>query len=225
MLAIRHFFCPLLRSKKSYSSWQTRGKRWLTSGKTDGNGCDWVTLVKSNLIEYSLAVVIWWFDCILFGFSSGGAPVLTGCRCGWGMAAGPGAISVQSRDGSECGWGGEAHQEARGVREVSRHLGGAFCCSGEAYHCERESGNFVTEQEIDGNHIIFSSILSVRVVLDGITGSEKTARGRGKEKTGTTCRSSPWWHSITTTEVILMTWFSLIYRVCVPNKFHKGVGI
>lgn len=135
---------PMSRSKKSYSNWQTRGKRWLTSGRTDGNGCDWVTLVKFSLIKYSRSVVIWLFDCMWFDISSGGAPVLTGRRCGWGVAAGPGALPVQSRGGAECGWGGEAHQEARGFREVGCDLGGAFFRSGEAYHGERprERWNF-----------------------------------------------------------------------------------
>lgn len=67
-------------------------------------------------------------------------------------------------------------------------------------------------------------IKSVCVVLDGITGSKKTARGRGKEETGPSCRSSTYWGSIATAEVILI-WLALTwYRVCINNECHRGVG-
>lgn len=37
-----------LRSKRSCCSWQTRGKIWLTSGRTDGSGLDWVSMMGNG---------------------------------------------------------------------------------------------------------------------------------------------------------------------------------
>ena len=131
-----------LRLKKSCYSWQTRGKTWLTSGRTDGSGWDWVSSVRTSITERGSSVeikpgVMWKcvFVCVCV-FSPGGAPVLPGRRCGRGVAAGSGAVPVQQGDRPERGRGGETHQTPRGLREVSRHLGGTLRRSGEADHGE-----------------------------------------------------------------------------------------
>lgn len=68
--------------------------------------------------------------------SFGGAPVLQRCKCGWGLAAGTGALPVQSWDRAERGRGGEINQAARSVWEIRGYLGWEVCSAGETDHGE-----------------------------------------------------------------------------------------
>lgn len=52
------------------------------------------------------------------------------------MAAGTGTIPVRPGVGAERGRGGETDQEARGIREVGRYLGGALLSAGEVDYGE-----------------------------------------------------------------------------------------
>lgn len=52
------------------------------------------------------------------------------------MAAGTGTIPVRLGVGAERGRGGETDQEARGIREVGRYLGGALLSAGEVDYGE-----------------------------------------------------------------------------------------
>lgn len=116
-----------------------------------------------------------------FASSAGGAPVLAGRRCGRGVAAGTGALPVQQGDGAERGRGGETHQTPRGLREVGRHLGGTLRCAGEADHGERAP----RESAVTGLNLSSEKrdVDFVLLVPDGVTGSEKKARGRREEET------------------------------------------
>ena len=58
--------------------------------------------------------------------SAGGVSVCAGRLGGRGLAHRSGALRVQQRPRTHCGRGGETHQEARGLREVHRHLGRAL---------------------------------------------------------------------------------------------------
>lgn len=68
--------------------------------------------------------------------SFGGAPVLQRCKCGRGLAAGTGALPVQSWNWAERWWGGKINQEARSVWEICSYLGWEVCSTGETDHGE-----------------------------------------------------------------------------------------
>lgn len=67
-------------------------------------------------------------------FSAGGVSVRTRRLGGGGVADRSGALRDQQRPGLHRGPGGEAPEEARGLREVHRHVGGALLRAGAPHH-------------------------------------------------------------------------------------------
>lgn len=107
--------------------------------------------------------------------SVGGVSVHTRRLSGGGVADCPGALRGQQGPGLHRGPGGEAPEEARGLREVHRHVGGAVLCAGAPHHGIVDTVNVTITAAVVGG-----SDRCRRSVAAGADGTEEAATGYGR---------------------------------------------